>query len=157
MEVFPARELSMLSIGFGLGAISSTSSPLSSRMSEVHSFQVFPPAPLVSCGQETLSTADGAMIQLLAWAWLNQAPGPPKFLIWGLNESKLAPVKVPGERVHHHLVLQMSTGIGWDDSLGTAKMNLFANIHVLVFISPCLLLHHSHIQAVEYLRFPCNP
>ena len=81
MEVFPARELSMPSTGFGLGAISSTNSPLSSRMSEVHSFQVFPSGPLVRCGQETLSTADGAMTQLLAWARLNQAPGPPKFLI----------------------------------------------------------------------------
>lgn len=55
------------------------------------------------------------------------------------------------------MVLQMSKGIGWDDSLDTAKMNLFANIHVVVVTSPSLLLHHSHIPAVEFLRFPCNP
>lgn len=70
-------------------------------------------------GWNILSTVGGNVIQLLAWAWANQALGPAKLLSWGSKSGRLTFLQVPWPE----LVLQMSKTNVWNYYLGTASMN----------------------------------
>lgn len=65
----------------------------------LHSFQVFPPAPLVSCGQETLSTAGGAATQLLAWTWATRFSGHQNTSFEDPKKADRQPLKFSGQKV----------------------------------------------------------
>ena len=67
----PAQEPSMLRTGFALRTVS----PPTHLLAQVLFFiqpQLLLPAPLISCGWETLSPVDGSMTQPLAQPWVKQ-------------------------------------------------------------------------------------
>lgn len=54
---------------------------LNSSIIGPHNFQVFPPIPVVRCGQETLPRWVRAVTQLLITVWANQTLGLAKLLV----------------------------------------------------------------------------
>ena len=71
----------MSGIDFALGAISLAHLPVGLNTAMLHRFQMFSPVPLVRCGQDTLSTASGAITHLPAYAWGKWALGLAKLLV----------------------------------------------------------------------------
>ena len=118
-----AQENPMPRTGFSLGW-----SALPARLLVLawlgYTVQVFLSASLVRWSWETLFTVSGAMTQLLAWAWANQALGLANFLIWGFQSSRSVPGLLPYSKSTIDLVLQMSKASGWGYYLDTVGMDL---------------------------------
>ena len=110
--------------GFALGVISTAHLPPCLHVAGLHSFQVFLPVLLVTCGLGTVSTSGGAVTQFLGWACANPALGPAKLLIRGFESSRSAPHQISWSKCAVDLVLQTSQTAGWYYSLGATGMNL---------------------------------
>lgn len=96
-----AQKPSMPGPGFALGVISSAHLPLGFSM-------ICYIALLVRCVWEALSTGGGAVTQLLAWVWANQALGIAELLVRGSESSRSSLYRVPWSEGTTNLVLQMS-------------------------------------------------
>lgn len=65
----------MVGTSSAVGTVSSACLPLSLGADGLHSFQELLPVLLVKWGWKTLSSAGGAVVSFLPWAWANQPLG----------------------------------------------------------------------------------
>lgn len=139
--ISPAQESSTTGPGFALEVISFACLPLYSSTAGPHSFQVFPPATLVICHQETLPTVGGAVTQFLASVWANQLLARQSFSFDSPNQAHAC------SECTTHCSADEQNPLFWIIVWALQVLTQCAEIHVLVITSPSTLLHHNQIPS----------